>query len=181
MMSLVARSVLLGHKYAARQFESQGTGGVIVSTASTASLQGGWSASGYTVAKHAVVGIIRQAALELAPLGIRSNAVAPGVIMTSIQARSYGIPLNQTADYQDFLNTTVGIKHPMGRFGTPDDVAKVATFLASDLSSYVNGVVIPVDGGSTAFVPDSYVSEFPAATKRFLGRHSEAQGSGAEQ
>src|SRR5690606_3010280 len=55
-IALLTRSVLLGHKYAARQFQAQGTGGSIISTASAAALQGGWSAAGYTIAKHAVVG-----------------------------------------------------------------------------------------------------------------------------
>ena len=63
-LALLARSVASGHKHAARQFQKQGTGGSIISTASAAGLQGGWSSLGYTIAKHAVVGIVRQATAD---------------------------------------------------------------------------------------------------------------------
>src|SRR5690606_20615935 len=102
-IALLTRSVLLGHKYAARQFQKQGTGGSIISTASAAALQGGWSSAGYTIAKHAVVGLVRQATAELAPLGIRSNAIAPGIIMTPIMARSFGIAADKSAEFEDLL------------------------------------------------------------------------------
>jgi NAD(P)-dependent dehydrogenase (short-subunit alcohol dehydrogenase family) len=146
-IALLTRSVLLGHKYAARQFQAQGTGGSIISTASAAGLQGGWSAAGYTIAKHAIVGIVRQAVAELAPLGIRSNAIAPGIIMTPIMARTFGVPAAEAVPFADFLADRLGSTQPLQRTGTADDIAKVATFLASDLSDYVTGVVIPVDGG----------------------------------
>jgi NAD(P)-dependent dehydrogenase (short-subunit alcohol dehydrogenase family) len=76
-MNLLATSVVLGHKYAARQFVAQGTGGSIISTSSVAGLQGGQSSLGCTAAKHAVIGIVREATAQRAPLGIRSNAIAP--------------------------------------------------------------------------------------------------------
>lgn len=169
-IALLARSVLLGHKYAARQFLAQGTGGSIISTASAAGLQGAWAAAAYTIAKHAVVGIVRQAVAELAPLGIRSNAIAPGVIMTPIMARSFNVPLEHAEDFADFLAERVGPTQPIGRTGTPDDIAKVATFLASDLSSYVTGVTIPVDGGATAITQGTFATDVAAAAKEYNAR-----------
>lgn len=162
-LALLTRSVLLGHKYAAQQFQAQGTGGSIISTASAAGLQGGWSAAGYTIAKHAVVGIVRQAVAELAPLGIRSNAIAPGIIMTPIMARTFGVPVDQAVPFADFLADRLGSTQPLQRTGTADDIAKVATFLASDLADYVTGVTIPVDGGATAVTQGSFATDVVAA------------------
>lgn len=170
-LALLTRSVLLGHKYAARQFQAQGTGGSIVSTASAAALQGGWSAAGYTVAKHAVVGIVRQAVAELAPYGIRSNAIAPGIIMTPIMARSFGVPMDQAEEFAAFLADRLGSTQPLGRVGFAEDIAKVATFLASDLSEYVTGTVIPVDGGATAVTQGTFATEVVTAAQEFSARN----------
>ena len=169
-VALLTRSVLLGHKYAARQFQAQGTGGSIISTASAAALQGGWSAAGYTIAKHALVGIVRQAVAELAPLGIRSNAIAPGIIMTPIMARTFGVPADQSAPFADFLADRLGATQPLQRTGTADDIAKVATFLASDLAAYVTGVTIPVDGGATAVTQGSFATDVVAAAAEYNQR-----------
>jgi NAD(P)-dependent dehydrogenase (short-subunit alcohol dehydrogenase family) len=167
-LALVTRSVMLGHKHAARQFVAQGSGGAVISTASSASLQGGWGAAAYTAAKHGVVGVVRHAAAELGPLGIRSNAVAPGVILTTLQARSYGVPVHRSDKYTAHLAQRLGPRQPMGRFGVPDDVASVAAFLASDLSCYVNGAVIPVDGGLTTVTQSTYLADVRQATAEFL-------------
>jgi len=169
-MALLTRSVLLGHKYAARQFQAQGTGGSIISTASAAGLQGGWSAAGYTIAKHAVVGVVRQAVAELAPLGIRSNAIAPGIIMTPIMARTFGVPIEDAEPFAEFLADRLGPTQPLGRTGTADDIAKVATFLASDLAGYVTGVTIPVDGGATAVTQGSFSTDVVKAAAEYNDR-----------
>ncbi|UFS60664.1 SDR family NAD(P)-dependent oxidoreductase [Subtercola endophyticus] len=149
-LALIARSVLLGHKYAAKQFQKQGTGGAIVTTASAASLQAGWSAGGYTIAKHAVVGIIRESVIELSALGIRSNAIAPGLIMTPAMASAFGIPQEQSPEFLKVLAKHLDVTQPIGRVGQPEDIAEAAVFLASDSSSFITGVVLPVDGGATA-------------------------------
>ncbi|GAA4680654.1 SDR family NAD(P)-dependent oxidoreductase [Frondihabitans cladoniiphilus] len=169
-IALLTRSVLLGHKFAARQFQAQGTGGSIVTTASAAGIQGGWSAAGYTIAKHAIVGIVRQAVAELAPLGIRSNAIAPGIIMTPIMARSFGVPVEESEEFTKFLAGKLGSTQPIGRVGQPDDIAKVATFLASDLAEYVTGVVIPVDGGATAITQGTFATDVVTAAAEYNDR-----------
>ncbi|WP_430593221.1 SDR family NAD(P)-dependent oxidoreductase [Humidisolicoccus flavus] len=169
-LALLTRSVVLGHKYAALQFQAQGTGGSIISTASAAAIQGGWSAAGYTIAKHAVVGVVRQAVAELAPHGIRSNAIAPGIIMTPIMARSFGVPLEEAEEFASFLADRLGNTQPSGRVGFADDIAKVATFLGSDLSEYVMGTVIPVDGGATAVTQGTFATDVAAAAKEYTAR-----------
>lgn len=169
-IALLTRSVVLGHKHAARQFKAQGSGGSIISTASAAGLQGGWSAAGYTIAKHAVVGVVRQAVAELAPLGIRSNAIAPGIIMTPIMARSFGVPVDEAVPFAEFLAARLGPTQPIGRVGWADDIAKVATFLASDLADYVTGVTIPVDGGATAVTQGSFATDVVTAAAEYTSR-----------
>lgn len=169
-IALLTGSVLLGHKYAAREFVKQGTGGSIISTASAAALQGGWASAGYTIAKHAVVGIIRQAVAELAPLGIRSNAIAPGIIMTPIMARGFGLPDEEAVPFAEFLAERLGPSQPLQRTGTADDIAKVATFLASDLADYVTGATIPVDGGATAITLGTFATDVAAAAEEYRQR-----------
>lgn len=167
-LSLLTSSVLFGHKYAARQFQAQGTGGAIISTASAAAIQGGWSVAAYTVAKHGVSGIVKQAVSELAPLGIRSNAIAPGIIMTPIMSRGFGIPEENADEFIAYLADKLGPTQPSGRVGTPADIAKAAVFLASDLSGFVNGVTLPVDGGVTATNLGSFVDDLAAAGTAYL-------------
>lgn len=167
VIAINSRSVLLGHRFAGRQFKAQGTGGSIITTSSVAGMMGGWSSVGYTTAKHAVMGIIHQAAAELAPHGIRSNAIAPGVVMTTIQSKAFGIPIERAAEFSRYLIEKLGPKQAMRRFGMPDDIANVAVFLGSDLSSYVNGVIIPVDGGASAITQNTFASDIREVTAEF--------------
>ena len=163
-------SVVSGHKHAARQFQKQGSGGSIISTASAAGLQGGWSAAAYTIAKHAVIGIVRQAVAEFAPLGIRSNAICPGVIMTPIMASAFGVPKERSDEFMAFLAKRFANVHPIGRTGRPRDIAEVAAFLASDAAEFMTGAILPVDGGATAVTTSSFGVDAAAATKEFLAK-----------
>jgi len=149
-VDLVAGSVLAGHRYAARQFQAQGGGGAIVSTASVASFQGAWAPAAYTIAKHAVLGIVRAATVELAPLGIRSNAVAPGSITTPGSASALGVPPERAAAFMDHMERHTARLQPVQRAGRPADVANAVLFLAGDESGWISGETITVDGGATA-------------------------------
>ncbi|WP_224752360.1 SDR family NAD(P)-dependent oxidoreductase [Metabacillus arenae] len=166
--ALDTRSVLYGHKHAARQFREQGTGGSIITMASVAALQGGWSSVSYTTAKHAVVGIIRHAAKELGTYGIRSNGIAPGVIMTPLIAKAFGVPQQKAEELNKYIDEHLGSEQALRRYGKPEDIANTALFLASDLSAYVNGVVIPVDGGISSYTLSTSDADITEVAKKFL-------------
>lgn len=117
-----------------------------------------------------MAGIVHQAAYELGSLGIRSNAVAPGVVMTGVQARAFDVPQERAEEFNDFIVDQIGSRQPMGRFGVPDDIAGVAAFLASDLAGYVNGLLIPVDGGASAMTQSSFAQDILDVRDAFLAR-----------
>ena len=116
-------------------------GGAIVNTASIAGLVGGFGAA-YTAAKHGVVGLTKTAALAYAKQAIRVNAVCPGAIQTPMVAR---VLIARPEVEARWLAA-----EPVGRFGTPDEVAAVVVWLCSDAASFVTGVALPVDGGWVA-------------------------------
>jgi 2-deoxy-D-gluconate 3-dehydrogenase len=114
------------------------TGGKIINVASMLSYQGGVFVPSYTASKHGVMGITRAMANELAPRGINVNAIAPGYMTTD----------NTEAIRADVdRNASILARIPYGRWGTPDDLKGAAVFLASRASDYLNGTIIPVDGG----------------------------------
>lgn len=111
-------------------------GGAIVNTSSIAGHIGLAQASIYVATKHAVEGLTKAAAVEFAKQGIRVNAVAPGTIDTDMVSRF-------PADARDWLLT----QHPVGRFGTSEDVAAAVLYLASDAAKFTTGTILAVDGG----------------------------------
>ena len=169
-MKLDVDSVVFGHKHAARQFIAQGGGGSIITTASVAGLQGGWSSVSYSTAKHAVIGTVRHAAFELSKHGIRTNAIAPGVIMTPLIANAFGVPAERADELVEFITGKLGARQALGRYGTAQDVANAAVFLASDLSEYVSGTVIPVDGGISSYTLSTSDADILAAATEFNNR-----------
>ena len=116
--------------------------GSIVNLSSVQSLKGfhGWAA--YAAAKGGVNALTQQTALELAPAGIRVNAVAPGTIMTPLNEKVF----REAAD-PDELIARWNAAHPIGRFGEASEVAEAVLFLASDRSSFITGDILRVDGG----------------------------------
>jgi meso-butanediol dehydrogenase/(S,S)-butanediol dehydrogenase/diacetyl reductase len=113
----------------------------IVNVASTAGIIGIINRPVYVASKHAVVGLTREMAIDLAPHNIRVNVVCPGMIYTPM-----------TASYFEKPEDAERIAHsmPLGRAGKPEEIASVILFLASDDASFVTGAVIPADGGFTA-------------------------------
>jgi 3-oxoacyl-[acyl-carrier protein] reductase len=112
--------------------------GVILTTSSIVGLYGNFGQTNYAASKFAVIGMTKTWARELGRSGIRAIAVCPGFIATPILAKMPEDVLKQMA-----------AKVPCGRLGTPEEVANVFAFLASDEASYINGAVISVDGGMT--------------------------------
>jgi meso-butanediol dehydrogenase / (S,S)-butanediol dehydrogenase / diacetyl reductase len=95
----------------------------------------------YVSSKHAIVGLTREMAMEVGPLGIRVNAVAPGMIRTPMTEVMFQDPEDERR---------IRASHPIGREGQPEEVAAAVLFLASDQASFVTGVILPVDGGYSA-------------------------------
>jgi NAD(P)-dependent dehydrogenase (short-subunit alcohol dehydrogenase family) len=124
-----------------------GEGGSIINQGSVSAMVGVPNFAAYCSAKGAVVALTRSMAIDLAPRGIRVNVICPGTVYTPLmepmlRARGDG-------DLQVGLAKTL-VKYPIGRLGTPEEIANVALFLASDEASFLTGSVITPDGGMTA-------------------------------
>jgi NAD(P)-dependent dehydrogenase (short-subunit alcohol dehydrogenase family) len=133
--------VVLSLKHEIRVMQAQG-GGSIINISSTYGHKGAAGASIYAASKHAVEGLTKSVALEVAETGVRVNAVAPGPIDTGMLDRFAG----GDAGKKSYLRTTV----PMKRFGKPDEVARAILYLASNDASFVTGHILSVDGGKNA-------------------------------
>lgn len=140
VLSVNVKGVFLGMKSVIPHMES---GAAIVNTASVAGLQGSPGLIGYVTSKHAVIGMTRVAALELAEKNIRVNAICPAPIKGRMMS---SIETNVGAQEEDAFKGII----PLGRYGTPQEVANLAVMLLSDEASYLTGSFYTVDGGATA-------------------------------
>lgn len=141
--AVLVRSVFLGTKHAARVMIEQRRGGSIINTASVAGLGGGAGPQAYSAAKASVVNLTQTTAVELAPHRIRVNAICPGMIFT---------PLMHAGE-EEQAEAVVAELQPLPERGEGDDIAAMATFLASDDSSFITGQYHVVDGGLLATGP----------------------------
>ncbi|KAF8726515.1 hypothetical protein AX14_007761 [Amanita brunnescens Koide BX004] len=123
------------------------SGGSIVMTASTAGLRSGAGPIDYSASKAAVNNMAQTSVYQLPKTNIRVNTICPGLIETGMTSATF--------EYARKRGTAgkIGQLNPLGRFGVPEEIANVATFLASDESSYINGQNIAVDGGLSASLP----------------------------
>jgi NAD(P)-dependent dehydrogenase (short-subunit alcohol dehydrogenase family) len=142
VMAVNVRGVFLGLRGAFRQYRRQRTVGTVVLTASIASLRGSADLIAYQTSKHAVLGLLRGAAMYGGPLGIRVNAVAPGIVPTNLFPAG-GAALGGRDDMRQRAATS-----PLRRAGTPEEIASVVAFLLSEESAYMTGEVVSVDGGA---------------------------------
>ena len=144
-LSVLLRGVFLGMKHAARVMSPRKTG-VILSIASTAGVVGGLGPHAYTAAKHGVVGLTKSVASELAPYGIRVNAVAPGNTVTAMTSSVI------TGDPNDLGKTEAQIAKgtSLGIAGMPSDIANALLYLASEEARYVTAHTLVVDSGQTS-------------------------------
>ncbi len=146
VLAVNVKGVWLGLKTVAPLLRARG-GGAIVNTASIAGLRGSRNLVAYTTSKHAVIGLTRTAALELAPSNIRVNAICPSPIDTAMvkQLEESANPANPAAFHERMAGTI-----PLRRYGHPEEVAALVTFLCSGDAAYLTGGSYTVDGGAMA-------------------------------
>jgi len=154
VMSVNVLGVMFGAQRAARHMKEHG-GGSIINCSSIGGMTAGAGLASYRAAKAAVIHLSRSMAVDLAQYGIRVNCIAPGHIHTGMT--SYD------------MDAVVRFTQPLGRQGRPEDVADAVAYLASDRSAQITGVLVPIDGGTTAG---------PPATQLKLMMSAAAQESG---
>lgn len=149
VMAVNVKGVWLGLKYALPAIAAHGGGSVIIMS-SLAGLIGAPGFSAYVASKHAVIGLMRTAALEFAAQGVRVNTINPGPVetrmMRSIESMAAGGDPQSAQKVKEQYELTV----PLRRYGRPEEIASLAVFLASDESSYITGATHTIDGGRRA-------------------------------
>ncbi|KQQ27986.1 glucose 1-dehydrogenase [Frondihabitans sp. Leaf304] len=145
VVAINLRGVFLGLEKVLKIMREQGSG-MVVNTASVGGITGIGNQSGYAAAKHGVVGLTRNSAIEYGQFGIRINAIAPGAIWTPMVENSMK-QLNAD-DPRKAAEEFIQI-NPTKRYGEANEIASVVAFLLSDDASYVNATVLPIDGGQS--------------------------------
>ena len=144
VMTVNVKSVYLGCKYAIPHMIEQG-GGVIINTASVAGMVGIVKRAAYCASKGAVIALTRQVAIEYVKQNIRVNCLCPGTVDSPWVER-----LLQQTDDRVAARQALEARQPMGRLGTPQEVAAAALYLASDDAAFITGTGLVIDGGWTA-------------------------------
>lgn len=146
VVSINLTGVFLGLEAVLKVMREQGSG-YVVNTASVGGIRGVGNQSGYAAAKHGVVGLTRNSAVEYGQFGVRINAIAPGAIWTPMVENSMKQldPVNPRKAAEEFIQV-----NPTKRYGEAAEIASVVAFLLSDDASYINATVVPIDGGQSA-------------------------------
>ncbi|MBM3881182.1 MAG: SDR family oxidoreductase [Verrucomicrobia bacterium] len=147
VLAVNVRGVFLGLQQVIPVMAGRGSGSIVI-TSSILGLKGaGAGLSAYAASKHAVVGLMRTAAIECAPLNIRVNTVHPAFVEGRMMERiAHGVSPNASEEFRQQTRPLV----PLSRYGTPDEVAQLMLFLASDESRFCTGGTYTVDGGMSA-------------------------------
>ena len=147
------RGTYLGALHALKALRAQGQGGAVVMTSSVAGLVGGESIAPYVAAKHGVAGLVKTAAVDGGQFGVRVNGIAPGMTITPMTDHT----ASRTRDGQR-TKEVMALTVPLGRGASVHETAAVVAFLLSEDASYVNGAIIPIDGGTLADHARSWIA-----------------------
>jgi NAD(P)-dependent dehydrogenase (short-subunit alcohol dehydrogenase family) len=154
-MTLLLRSAMLGIKHSVPFLRAAG-GGAIINMASVAGLRPAIAPAAYSVAKAAILHLTRIAALELAPYGIRVNAICPGVIATPSIGRSFGASQEDAQRMVPRVAEVAASLQPIARAGAARDIAEACLFLGSQSAAFLSGSELVVDGALTQLPPQGY-------------------------
>lgn len=146
VMNINLKGTFLGLRYVLPVMIAQKKG-TVINTASVAGTVGAPNMAAYSASKHAIIGLTKTAAGEVGRQGIRVNAVCPGPINTRMMRSLEGM-INPSEPMAVAKGNIA--RNPMGRYGEPEEIARIVVFLASDESDYVNGAAWLIDGGRTA-------------------------------
>ncbi|MCU0260000.1 MAG: glucose 1-dehydrogenase [Ilumatobacteraceae bacterium] len=166
-VAVLLRGVFLGAKHAARVMVPQGSG-VILSTSSTAGILGGLGPHCYTACKHAVIGLTKSIASELASSGVRANAISPGNTVTAMTSAV----ITGDATAIDTATERIQSQSALGFAAQPIDIANAAVYLASDEARNVTGHTLVVDAGQTTSGGQTRFHHQPAAVLHEAGRRT---------
>jgi NAD(P)-dependent dehydrogenase (short-subunit alcohol dehydrogenase family) len=166
-IAVLLDGVFYGMKHAARVMIPQRRG-AIISTSSTAGIQGGLGPHAYTAAKHAVIGLTKSVSAELAQYGVRVNAISPGSTVSPLTAAVIsGDHLNESTTTKAIASTS-----PLGIAAVADDIANAALYLASDEARIVTGHTLVVDAGVTTNGGSNRFHSAPAALLEEAGKQT---------
>lgn len=144
------KGAFLGAKYAFRQMMKQDSGGSIINTSSVLGLLSMPGCCAYSASKSGVIGLTRALALDGGPIGIRVNCICPGYVLTQLTRRY----LRDEHELERIAKL-----HPISRIAEPEEIGRVAAFLASDEASFVTGSIISADGGISVLEAESTLRE----------------------
>lgn len=140
IININMKGTYLVSRYVIKEMREKGNGGVIINNSSTLGMRPVPDTAAYSAAKAGVISLTKSMALELAKDHIRVNCICPGVVETPIHEGIHGEKTGEVLK-------EMAAFHPIGRIGTPEDIAYAALFLASDEASWITGAILPVDGG----------------------------------
>jgi len=145
-VGVLFKGVLMGIKHAAPVMKEQGSGSII-NTGSVAGLRTGYGPHTYSACKAAIIHLTRTTAMELGIHNIRVNCICPGGIATPIFAPFLDLPPGESDRAYEIMSERLEEGQPIKRSGQPEDIAQAVVYLASDMSTFVNGHALVVDGG----------------------------------